>query len=105
MDDKIISAFSKIINSDLLKSVYPMVDHIDITSLKKNPFFQGYDMQINIYLNDPEIDKYNMYQMDFDPHYLGDHHIQALSKYMGINIRSVGFKLYSPDGELLLNWS
>jgi hypothetical protein len=105
MDDKIISAFSKIINSDLLKSVYPMVDHIDITSLKKNPLFQGYDMQIKIYLNDPEIDKYNMYRLDFDPHYLGDHHIQNLSKYLGITIRSVGFELYSPDGELFLDWS
>ena len=40
MDDKLISAFSKIINSYLLKSVYPMVDHIDIVSLEKNLFFQ-----------------------------------------------------------------
>jgi len=105
MNDKVISAFSKLVNSEVLKSIYPMVDHIDITSLKKNPLFQGYDMQINIYLNDPDINNHNMYQMKFDPHYLADHHIENFSKYLGIKLRSVGFKLYSSDGELLLNWS
>jgi hypothetical protein len=105
MDDKLISAFSKIINSDLLKSVYPMVDHIDIVSLEKNPFFQGYDMYINIYLNNPKINKFNMYKHNFDPHYLVDNHIQNLSKYMGIKLRSVRFQVHSVDGEILVDWS
>ena len=104
MDDKLISAFSKIINSYLLKSVYPMVDHIDIVSLEKNLFFQGYDMYVNIYLNNPEINKFDMYKHNLDPHYLVDNHIQALSKYFGIKLRSVQFQVYGVDGDLIANF-
>ena len=94
MDDKLISAFSKIINSDILKSVYPMVDHIDIVSLEKNLFYH----------NNPEINKFNMYKHNLDPHYLVDNHIQALSKYFGIKLRSVQFQVYGVDGDLIANF-
>ena len=30
-------AYSKLINSDIIKKVYPMVDHIDIVEFKKLP--------------------------------------------------------------------
>jgi hypothetical protein len=103
-EEKLIKAFSKLINSDVLKSVYPMLDHIDIVKVKDNPNFVGYDMSVDIFLNDSSIDKNNMYAKDFDPHYLVGNHLKNLSKYLGIDFHRITFKLYSPDGELLLNW-
>ncbi len=47
-EEKLIKAFSKLINSDVLKSIYPMLDHIDIVNVKDNPNFIGYDMSLNI---------------------------------------------------------
>ena len=104
IDEKIIKAYSKLINSDVLKSIYPMVDNIYISKIKDNPNFIGYDMSVNIILNDPTITKNNMYQKNFDPHYLVDYHLKELSKYFGLEFHGIVFKLYSPDGELLLNW-
>lgn len=103
-EEKIINAYSKLINSDVLKSIYPMLDHISIDKIKDNPNFIGYDMSVNIILNDPTIDKNNMYSMNFDPHYLVEKHLKDLSKYLGLEFHRITFKLYSPDGELLLNW-
>ena len=103
-EEKLIKAYSKLINSDVLKSVYPMLDHIDIVKVKDNPNFVGYDMSVDIFLNDSSIDKNNMYTKDFDPHYLVGNHLKNLSKYLGIDFHRITFKLYSPDGELLLNW-
>ena len=51
-EEKLIKAFSKLINSDVLKSIYPMLDHIDIDRVNDNPNFIGYDMSVNIFLND-----------------------------------------------------
>jgi hypothetical protein len=104
MNEKIITAFSKLINSDVLKSIYPMLDHIDIVKVKDNTHFIGYDISVNIFLNDPSINKNNMYTKDFDPHYLVEKHLKDLSKYLGVDFHKITFKLYSPDGELLLNW-
>ena len=100
----LVKSFTKILNSDLIKNVYPMVDHITISKFKDNPNFIAYDMNIDIYLNDPTITKDNMYKREFDPHYLALKHLKNLSNYLGIQIIRVGFKLFSPDGELLLNW-
>lgn len=103
-EKKVITAYSKLINSDVLKSIYPMLDHIDINSIKDNPNFIGYEMSVNIFLNDPIIDKNNMYSRNFDPHYLVEKYLKDLSKYLGIDFHQIKFKLYSPNGELILNW-
>ena len=79
-EEKLINAFSKLINSDVLKSIYPMLDNIDIVKVNDNPNFIGYDMSLNIFLNDPSINKNNMYAKDFDPHYLVEKHLKGLSK-------------------------
>ncbi len=105
MESRIKSSFEKLINSELIKDVYPMVDHIDVTEIVEHPLFYGYKMFINIFLNDPSINKNNMYNSNFDPHYLADKHIKSLSKYIGVDLVDVNFKVYSPDGELILNWS
>ena len=61
-------------------------------------------MSVNIFLNDSSITKHNMYEKDFDPHYLTDKYIKDLSKYLGLDMFNIKFKLYGPDGNLLLNW-
>ena len=81
-----------------------MIDHVDIISLDKSDRRSGYDLSVSIFLNDPSITKNNMYQKDFDPHYLVEKHIKDLSKYLGIDLNYIGFKLYGPDGDLILNW-
>jgi hypothetical protein len=85
-EEKLIKAYSKLINSDVLKSIYPMLDHIDI------------------FLNDSSIDKNNMYVKDFDPHYLVEKHLKDLSKYLGLEFHRITFKLFGPDRDLILNW-
>jgi hypothetical protein len=100
----LIKSFTKLLNSGLIKSIYPMVDHITITKFKENPNFIAYDMNIDIYLNDSTITKDNMYQKEFDPHYLAEKYVKNLANYLGTQIIRVGFKLFGPDGELLLNW-
>jgi hypothetical protein len=105
VDKKIISAYSKLINSDVVKNIYPMIDNIEIIEFKEHPRFNNaYNMSINIYLNDPTITKNNMYEKNFDPFYLVEKHLKDLSNYLGLEFGKIGFKLYGPDGELLLNW-
>ena len=104
MNNKIITAFSKLINSDVIKNIYPMIDHVDIVSLHESSRHKGYNLSINIFLNDPSITKDNMYTSNFDPHYLAEKHIKDLSKYLGIDLNYIGFKLFGPDKDLILNW-
>lgn len=105
MNNKIISALSKLFNSEIIKSIYPMIDHIDVVMVKDNLAADAQDLEIKIHLNDPEIDKYNMYKKGFDPHYLSDTYLKNYSKYLGVKINRIGWKLYDSDGELILNWS
>jgi hypothetical protein len=101
MDQKLIKPLSKLFNSEIVKSIYPMIDHIDVVMVDK--VLQ--DLEIKIYLNDPEIDKYNMYKKGFDPHYLADKHLKNYSKYLGVKVSRIGWRLYDSDGELMFNWS
>ena len=106
MEKEIIAnALSKYANSDIIKRVYPMIDRIEIVHVYDNKHFEGYDLDILIYLNDPDINKNNMYTKNFDPHWLVSHHLKKLSKYLGIDIHNIGFELYNANGELILNWT
>ena len=101
----VVKALSKYANSDIIKRVYPMIDRIEIVHVYDNKHFTGYDLDILIYLNDPDINKNNMYTKNFDPHWLVSHHLKKLSKYLGIDIHNIGFELYNANGELILNWT
>ena len=82
-----------------------MIDHIDITSVDEHPLYVGYIMLIKIYLNDPSINKENMYELNFDPHYLADKHIRDLSKYLSIDISSIFFTVHNLEGDLIHEWN
>jgi hypothetical protein len=106
IDKKIIHAYSKLINSDIVKNIYPMIDRIEIQGFKGHlRFNDSYDMEVNIYLNDPTITKHNMYEKNFDPHYLVDKHLNDLSKYLGLELGNIRFKVFGPNKNLILNWS
>jgi hypothetical protein len=51
MDKRLVKGFEKLINSDVIKNIYPMIDHIDIDSVDEHPLYVGYIMFIKIYLN------------------------------------------------------
>ena len=106
MEKEIVSrALSKYANSDIIKSIYPMIDRIEVVHIWDNKHFTGYNLDVEIYLNDPDINKNNMYTKKFDPHYLVSHHLKQFSKYLGVDIHDIGFDVYNANGELILNWS
>ena len=89
---------SKIFSSHLIKSIYPMVDRIDVYDVKEVGF-----LVFRIFLNDPKIDESNMYEKGMDPHYLIDVHGKKYLKYFGID-KKIGMVLYSNDGEKLVEF-
>jgi hypothetical protein len=98
-----IKLLSKMVNSDIIKNIYPAVDHI-VVGVYKNPFsFHGNDdvLEFEIYLNNPDIyDEFSMYDNGLDPHYLVDYHIKKLLRYVGLeNIEALNFIVYNTDGE------
>jgi hypothetical protein len=38
MDKRLVKGFEKLINSDVIKNIYPMIDHIDIKNFRWNPY-------------------------------------------------------------------
>jgi len=95
-------AYSKLINSDIIKKVYPMVDHIDIVEFKKLPNLSTiYDLSVNIFVDDIDMTVENMYDSNFDPHWLTDHYLKNIAKYLGLNIRIIRFNLYDTNGRLI----
>jgi len=112
MNDKLITAFSKLINSDIIKNIYPMIDHIDIKNIewvedgyKETGFLHrqkpGYLINVDVVVDSPDMTHENMYDFDFDPHYLVDHHMESLSKYLGIDIMGINFTVHNLDGYLI----
>ena len=104
MKEKLIKGFEKLINSDVIKNIYPMIDHIDITSVDEHPLYAGYIIFVKIYLNDPSINEDNMFELNFDPHWLTEHHIKQFSKYLGIDLVNINFAVYGPDNKLITYW-
>ena len=94
-------AYLKLINSDIIKKVYPMVDHIDIVEIKKLPQLSIYDLFVDIFVDDLDMTVENMYDSNFDPHWLTDHYLKNIAKYIGLSIRIIRFNLYDTNGRLI----
>ena len=103
MEKNLEKIVTKLFNSKLVKNVYPMLDRIEIDNVN----FKRIPPQItlNIFLNDPTITKENMYRKEFDPHYLVDHYLKHLLKHVELSDIYLTFKLFGPDGDLILDWS
>jgi hypothetical protein len=93
-----ISALERYANSDVIKKIYPMVDHIDI---KFNVGAKNF-IYVKIFLNDPTIHSGNIYTKGMDHHYLTDHHLKNFFPYIGIphTIR-IASNVFGPDRRLV----
>ena len=105
-----IKLLSKMVNSEIIKNIYPAVDHI-VIGLYKNPFHvyaKNADvLEFEIYLNNPDIvDEDSMYENYVDPHYMVDYHIKKLLSYVGLeDIEALSFVVYGADGEQITFWN
>jgi len=85
---------SKIFSSHLITSIYPMVDRIDVY---EPPIFDF--IVFRIFLNDPTINKENMYQKGMDPGYLISKYVDKYLRYFGYTKRRGGYVLFAPNGD------
>ncbi len=98
---------NKLFNSDYIKNIYPMIDNIDAdVRWDGDEEFPFYQLFITVKLNDPTITDKNMYEKEFDPHYLYDHHLKYLLKFLNINkntatVQQVFIKVVNKDGETI----
>jgi hypothetical protein len=105
-----IKLLSRMVNSEVIKKIYPDVDHI-VIGVHKNPFnvYAKNDdvLEFEIYLNNPDIvDEFNMYDNGLDPHYMVDYHIKKLLSYVGLeDIEALSFVVYGTDGERITYWN
>ena len=82
-----------------------MIDDIKVKVLwDGDEVWPFYDFNIVIKLNDPTINEDNIYDKGFDPHYLYDHHLEPLLKFLGFNrnnatIAQVYLKVYNGEGK------
>lgn len=88
---------TKLLNSSLIMSIYPMIDHIDAYEIEDIN-----RLILRIYVNDSEMTKDNMYQRELDPHYLVDYHLMKYLPYFNFprNFR-VGFVVVGTDGSII----
>jgi len=92
---------NKLLNGEYIKKIYPMIDHIDAKVVwdgdETDPL---YAFDIEIFLNDEDMNTFNMYERGMDPHYLVDIHMMYLLKFVGISSRDITdvyFKVIGPD--------
>jgi hypothetical protein len=102
-----LDGLKKILNSDILKGIYPMLDNIDVWYMgtKNRQTWREIPMyRVEIHLNDDSITTENMYEKEFDPHYLVDYHLRNYLNYLGVDKSSqlFSFNVYSPSGKLLV---
>lgn len=101
-----IKGLEKLVNSSAIKAIYPMVDHINIRYNGElyNPRGWG-GLEIDIFINDPTITKENMYEKEFDPHYLVEYHMNNYYQYFNINKPVTSYIVWNPDGDIIVSWN
>ena len=100
----------RLFNSDYIKRIYPMIDKIDVEVVwDGDEDFPFYKLYLTVKLNDPTITSDNMYEKEFDPHYLYEEHLKYLLQFLDITrntatIEQVYVKTLKPDGEEIHNY-
>lgn len=103
-----IKGLEKLVNSSAIKDIYPMVDQIDIHFNEEDQHVTGRGYQrlnIDIFLNNDNINKENMYDLEFDPHYLIDYHLKKYFPYFDIDKVAIDFIVWNPNGEIIYSWN
>jgi hypothetical protein len=93
-------SLQKLINSDIIKNIYPVIGNIDVHYYESEVGVIRDYLILDIYLNNPEANKDNMWdEFQLDEHYLIDHHIRKLLPYIGIDNEKTGirYRIYDTD--------
>ena len=101
-----IEGLKKLVNSSVIKDVYPMVDRIEFVydTDKQNKWKHHNHLDANIFLNDPTINSENMYDKELDPHYLVEHHIKKYFPYFNLKDVVIDFIVWAPDDTIVTSW-
>jgi len=102
-----IDGLNKLVNSNVIKGIYPMVDRLKITYFGVIPIhnIEYYRMDVDIFLNDPDITKNNMYEMGFDPQYLVDFYLKDYLPYFNLDRAFFGrVRIWGPDGGIIMSF-
>jgi hypothetical protein len=100
-----IKGLERLINASLVKDIYPMVDHIKIHYDKYFITQRGNSrIDVDIFLNDPTITKENMYDKEFDPHYLTEYHIKSYFPYFDLKNLAIDYVVWGPDENIVYSW-
>jgi hypothetical protein len=86
INDSQIKGLKKLLNSNIIKNIYPIVDKIEVHNSNK-PFDVLEDtLHLKIYLNQP-IEYGDVFGNipQFDEHWMVDHHVRRLLPYLGID--------------------
>jgi hypothetical protein len=96
-DVKLEKGLTKLLNSEIFKNIYPMIDNIEVYDLKPVN-----STHLVIRVNDPEMTKDNMYERGMDPHYLIDRHLASFLPYYGVpRSKLIGFTLIGPGNKTI----
>ena len=81
-----IKGLEKLLNSDVIKNIYPIVDKIEVHNSNKPLDVLEDTLHLNIYLNQP-IEYGDVFGNipQFDEHWMVDHHVRRLLPYLGID--------------------
>ena len=81
-----IKGLEKLLNSDVIKNIYPIVDKIEVHNSNKPLDVLEDTLHLNIYLNQP-IEYGDVFGNipQFYEHWMVDHHVRRLLPYLGID--------------------
>lgn len=96
----IVNALHKLLNSGIIKDIYPMVADIEISDFN----LEDGTISLIIFVNTPDMTYNNMYDYDFDPFYLVDYHFKRLLPYVGVKLPYVSFDVYRTDGKYVAGY-
>ena len=104
MKDFQIQGLEKLANSSAIMDIYPMVDHIKIRDDDYETERGNKRISVDIFLNDENITKDNMYDMELDPHYLVEYHLKNYFPYFNMDKVVVDFIVWGPEGNIIYSW-
>jgi hypothetical protein len=96
-----IDALTKILNSSLITNIYPMVKDVKVDIIDREEL--SCYIHLTIFVDD-DITYHNMYEKEFDPHYMVDYHVKLLLPYVNISKSYIGWDVYTTDGRYVAGY-
>jgi hypothetical protein len=102
MTDNILkNRITKLLNSGLIQKIYPMVKDIKVDSVDEDVLSSYMHLTM---LVDDDITYDNMYEKEFDPHYLVQYHVKNLLPYVSVKVDYIGWDVYTTDGKYVAGY-